>query len=163
MAFAGQGKARDAAAEQKRFERERAVVPAASMYLLNNTAADILGLAAAMLDAQIAAARGDTEKSLAEWRRAAALDAKIAYDEPPAWFYPVSQSLGAELLRAGRPADAEKGCRDLLETRPRDGRLLYGLWQSLLAQKRDSEAILVQTQYEDAWKNATVKLTVDDL
>jgi len=163
MAFAGQGKARDAAAEQKRFERERAVVPAASMYLLNNTAADILGLAAAMLDAQIAAARGDTEKSLAEWRRAAALDAKIAYDEPPAWFYPVSQSLGAELLRAGRPADAEKVFRDLLETRPRDGRLLYGLWQSLLAQKRDSEAILVQTQYEDAWKNATVKLTVDDL
>jgi Flp pilus assembly protein TadD len=87
----------------------------------------------------------------------------IAYDEPPAWLYPVRQSLGAALLRAGRSADAEKVFRDVLETRPRDGRLLFGLWQSLLAQKRDSEAILVRAQYEDAWKNATEKLTVDDL
>jgi hypothetical protein len=53
--------------------------------------------------------------------------------------------------------------RDVLATNPRDGRLLFGLWQSLLAQKRDSEAILVQAQYEDAWKNATVKLTLDQL
>ena len=38
----GQGKVRDAAAEQKRFERERAALPAEAMYLLNNKAADLL-------------------------------------------------------------------------------------------------------------------------
>jgi tetratricopeptide (TPR) repeat protein len=163
MALASQGKARDAAAEQKRFERERAAVPKESMSLLNNSSAAILGLAAATLDAQVAWARGETEKSIAEWRRAVELDAMIAYDEPPAWFYETRQSLGAALLRAGQPAEAEKVFRDVLATNPRDGRLLFGLWQSLLAQKRDSEAILVQAQYEDAWKNATAKLSIDQL
>jgi tetratricopeptide (TPR) repeat protein len=163
MALASQGKARDAAAEQRRFDRERAAVPKESMFLLNNTSADILGLAAAALYAQLAAARGDTEQSIAQWRRAAALDAAIAYDEPPAWFYETRQSLGAALLRAGQAGEAEKVFRDVLATNPRDGRLLFGLWQSLFAQKRDSEAVLVKAQYEDAWKNATVRLAVEDL
>jgi hypothetical protein len=163
MAFASQGKAREGVAEQKRFERERAAVPAEAMYLLNNKASDVLALAAATLDAELAAARGEADKSIDEWRRAASLEAKIAYDEPPAWFYPVRQSVGAALLRAGQAQAAEKEFRETLATRPRDGRLLFGLWQTLLAQKRDSEAILVQQQYEEAWKNATVKLTLDDL
>jgi len=163
MAFAAQGKTRDAGAEQKRFERERAALAPEAMYLLNNKAADVLGLAAATLAAQLAAARGETDKSLGEWRRAAGLEAKLMYDEPPAWLYPVNQSLGAALLRAGQASEAEKVFRETLATHPRDGRLLFGLWQSLLAQKRDSEAILVQQQYEEAWKNATVQLSVDEL
>jgi tetratricopeptide (TPR) repeat protein len=163
MALAGQGKARDALSEQRRFERERAALSPDAMYLLNNKAASLLGLAAATLDAQIAAARGDTEKSIAAWRRAAGLEAELLYDEPPAWLYPVNQSLGAALLAAGQPAAAEKVFRDTLATRPRDGRLLFGLWQSLVAQQRDSEAILVRQQHEEAWKSATVKLTVGDL
>jgi len=162
MALATQGK-QDALNEQKRFERERKALSPDAMYLLNNKAAPVLALAGATLDAQLSAARGETEKSLGEWRRAAGLEAALMYDEPPAWLYPVNQSLGAELLRAGQAQAAEKVFRDTLATHPRDGRLLYGLWQSLLAQKRDSEAILVQQRYEDAWKNATAKLTVDDL
>ena len=60
MALAGQGKARDATAEQRRFERERAAVPPEGQYLINNKAGDMLALAAATLDAQVlAAARGD--------------------------------------------------------------------------------------------------------
>jgi tetratricopeptide (TPR) repeat protein len=163
MALAGGGKARDAAAEQRRFERERAAIAPESLYLLNNKSAALLGLAAATLDAQLAAARGDTEKSLGDWRRAAGLEAALMYDEPPAWLYPVSQWLGAALLKAGQAPAAEKVFRDALATRPRDGRLLFGLWQTLLAQKRDSEAILVQQQHEEAWKNATAPLDVDAL
>lgn len=163
MAFAAQRKVRDAAAEQRRFERERAALDPESMYLLNNKSAPLLELAAATLEAELAAARGETAKSLAEWRRAAQLEAQLLYDEPPAWLYPVSQSLGAALLRSGDATGAEKVFRDTLATRPRDGRLLFGLWQTLLAQKRDSEAILVQQQYEEAWKNATARLTLDDL
>jgi tetratricopeptide (TPR) repeat protein len=163
MALAARGQVREAAAEQRRFERERAALAPESMYLLNNKSAPLLELAAATLEAQLAAARGDTGKSLGEWRRAAALEAALLYDEPPAWLYPVSQSLGAALLRSGDAAAAEKVFRDTLTTRPRDGRLLYGLWQTLLAQKRDSEAILVRQQHEEAWKNATVDLTLDEL
>jgi tetratricopeptide (TPR) repeat protein len=125
--------------------------------------ADILSLAAATLAARIAAARGDSKQAITEWRRAVELEARVQYDEPPAWFYPVRQSLGAMLLRSGRPREAEAVFRETLTKHPRDGRLLFGLWQSLLAQQRDGEARLVEAQFRDAWKGATVPLTLEDL
>jgi tetratricopeptide (TPR) repeat protein len=163
MALAAQGKVRDATAEQRRFERERAAVPPEGQYLINNKAGDVLALAAATLDAQVAAARGDTAASLDGWRRAVSLESALQYDEPPAWFYTVRQSLGAALLRAGNHVQAEQEFRTALATRPRDGRLLYGLWQTLLAQERASEAQLVQGQFARAWRGATTQLTLDDL
>ena len=163
MALAAQGKARDAAAEQRRFERERAAVPPEGQYLINNKAGDLLALAAATLEAQLAAARGDRATSIAAWRRAVTLEAALQYDEPPAWFYPVRQSLGAALLRAGDHAGAERVFREALATHPRDGRLLYGLSQTLQAQGRASEAQLVQQQFARAWRGATMPLTLDDL
>jgi tetratricopeptide (TPR) repeat protein len=163
MALAAQGKARDAAAEQRRFERERAALPPERQYLINNKAADVLALAAATLDAQLAQARGDGAAAAAAWRRALTLEAALQYDEPPAWFYTVRQSLGATLLRAGDHSEAERVFRDALATHPRDGRLLYGLWQTLLAQGRGSEALLVEQQFARAWADATAPLTLDDL
>jgi tetratricopeptide (TPR) repeat protein len=163
MALATQGKASDAAAERQEFESLRKAVPADSQFLINNKASDILALAAATLNAQLAAARGEVPKAIQEWRRAVELEAKIQYDEPPAWFYPVRQSLGATLLRSGKPKEAEAVFRAAIAKQPRDGRLLFGLWQSLAAQKRDSEAALVEQQFNAAWKDATIKLTIEDL
>jgi len=161
--LAGQGKARDAAAEQRRFERERAAVPPESLYLINNKAADILALSAASLDAEVARARGDSAAAVAAWRTAVTRQAALQYDEPPAWFYDVRQGLGAALLRAGAQAEAEQVFRETLATHPRDGRLLYGLWQTLLAQGRGNEAVLVEQEFKRAWADATTPLTLDDL
>jgi Tfp pilus assembly protein PilF len=122
-----------------------------------------LALAAATLDAQLASARGENEKSIQKWRRAVKLESRIQYDEPPAWFYPVRQSLAAALLRNGRAKEAEAVFRGAIQKGPRDGRLLFGLWQSLMAQKRDNEAALVEQQFNAAWKDATVKLCIEDL
>jgi tetratricopeptide (TPR) repeat protein len=163
MALAGQGKTREAGAEQRRFTRERAAVPPESQYLINNKAGSLLALAAATLDAQLAATRGETSAALDGWRRAVTLEAELQYDEPPAWFYTTRQSLGAALLRAGEDDAAEQAFREALATRPRDGRLLYGLWQTLLAQGRASEAQLVQGQFARAWRGATTQLTLDEL
>ena len=91
------------------------------------------------------------------------LEAALQYDEPPAWFYSVRQSLGAALLRAGNHAEAESVFREALATHPRDGRLLFGLWQTLLAEGRGNEAMLVQQQFARAWADATTPLTLDDL
>jgi len=163
MALAGQGKVEDAQAEHKQFESRRQDIPAASQYLLNNTAADLLALAAATLDAQLAWASGDPERSIREWRRAVELESKLQYDEPPAWFYPVRQSLAGALLRNGQAKEAETVFRQATEKHPRDGRLLFGLWQSLLAQQRTNEATLVAQQFGAAWKDATVELRPEDL
>jgi hypothetical protein len=163
MAFAGKGNVREGAAEQRRFERERAAVSPDSLYLINNTAGGVLGLASATLDAQLAAARGEQSAAVAAWRRAVELQAALPYDEPPAWFYTVRQSLGAALLKAGDTAEAERVFRAALAANPRDGRLLFGLWQTLLAQQRGSEAQLVQGEFARAWAGATSRLTLEDL
>lgn len=163
MALAGQGKTREAAAAQKQFEKVRKAVPADSLYLINNKASDVLALAAASLDAELARARGEKEESVRLWRRAVEAEAAIQYDEPPAWFYPVKQSLGGALLRNGQAKEAEAVFREAIEKSPRDGRLLFGLWQSLAAQKRDADAAMVERQFAAAWKDATVQLRIEDL
>jgi Flp pilus assembly protein TadD len=75
----------------------------------------------------------------------------------------VRQSLGAAQLRAGQADAAERTVRDALATHPRDGRLLYGLGQALRAQRRASEAELVDGEFRRAWQTATVPLTLADL
>jgi len=138
-------------------------VPAESLYLINNKAADILALSAATLDAEVARARGDSAASVAAWRTAVTRQAALQYDEPPAWFYDVRQSLAAAQLRAGAHAEAEQVFRETLATHPRDGRLLYGLWQTLLAQGRTNEAVLVEQEFKRAWADATTPLRLEDL
>jgi hypothetical protein len=41
--------------------------------------------------------------------------------------------------------------------------LLFGLWQTLLAQGRANEAVLVQQEFGRAWAGATTQLTLDHL
>lgn len=163
MAHTGRGEAAEADAEARRFEALRAALPADSQYLINNKASDLLALAAATLEARRAAQRGDHEDSIAAWRTALEREAAIQYDEPPAWFYPVRQSLGGALLRAGKPSEAEAVFREALARHPRDGRLLFGLWQSLRAQQRDGEAAFVEQEFRTAWKEATAELRPEDL
>jgi tetratricopeptide (TPR) repeat protein len=163
MALVGQGKLTEAAAEQKEFESLRKSIPAESQFMINNKSSDVLALAAAILDAQLAWARNEKENSIRDWRRAVKHESKLQYDEPPAWYYPVQQSLAAALLRDGKAKEAEAVFRAAVDKRPRDGRLLFGLWQSLLMQKRDSEAALVEQQFNAAWNDATVKLSIEEL
>jgi tetratricopeptide (TPR) repeat protein len=163
MALAGKGRLVEAAAAREEFEASRKALPGETLYMINNKGSDLLALAAATLDAHLAWARGRKEESIREWRRAVELEKSIQYDEPPAWFYPVRQSLAAALLRNGRAREAEAIFRETLGRHPRDGRLLFGLWQSLVAQKRESEAAMVGRQFETAWKGASSKLSIGDL
>lgn len=163
IALAGKGRVGDATAAREKFDALRKTIPAESMFLLNNKSSDVLALAGATLDATLASARGDAQRAIEDWRRAIDLEKTIQYDEPPAWHYPVHQSLGAALLRGGKAAEAEAVFRQAVAKKPRDGRLLFGLWQSLVAQKRESEATLVEQQFRKAWKEATVALRIEDL
>lgn len=45
----------------------------------------------------------------------------------------------------------------------RNGRSLFGLRESLIAQGRTSDARWVQREFETAWKNADTKLRVEEL
>ena len=81
------------------------------------------------------------------WRRAVEAQDALLYDDPPAWYYWIRQSLGATLLRNGRAAEAEIAFREGLRRSPRNPRLLFGLWKCLEAQGRSSDADWVQREF----------------
>ncbi len=69
--------------------------------------------------------RGDRRAPGADRRRRARADGggrhpgrPLAFTEPPPWYYPVRQSLGAALLQGGRPVDAEAVYREDLRWNP---------------------------------------------
>jgi tetratricopeptide (TPR) repeat protein len=106
--------------------------------------------------AELAAARGDHATAIASLREAVAIEDAIPYDEPPGWHAPVRQSLGAVLLDAGRPVDAEAVYREELQRNPENGWSLFGLAQSLKVQGKETAAI--DDRFKVAWKNADIEL-----
>ena len=91
----------------------------------------VLEVAQAVVLARVAQAEGDNTAAIGHWRKAAETEDTIPYMEPPFWYYPVRQSLGAALLKDGKPEEAEKEFNAALEhargsawaaIRPRSGR-----------------------------------------
>jgi tetratricopeptide (TPR) repeat protein len=162
MALAATGKLSDAEAERKAFASAVEQVPEKQSFGFD-PAKTVLQIPADMLDAQIAEARGDRKAAIDSLRKAVAVQDTLAYNEPPDWYYSVRESLGGLLLRAGQAAEAEKVFREDLVRNPRNGRSLFGLWQSLKAQNMTADAEWARREFEAAWKDADTQLSVGDL
>src|SRR5439155_7551634 len=117
-----------------------------------------LAIAGKHLAGTIAAKGGHTAEAVKLLREGVALEDELIYDEPPDWDLPLRQPLGAVLLAAERPAEAEKAYREDLKRYPRNGWSLYGLAQSLKAQGKAAEAATVEEQFRKTWQKADVKL-----
>ena len=93
--------------------RERAYIEAlAKRYVpmfSPNTMASVLRIAPESLAGEIAAARKDFDRAVAHLDRAVRLEDGLVYTEPSEWVYPTRHQLGAVLLAAGRPHEAETG------------------------------------------------------
>ncbi len=165
VALARTGQADQAAAARTALQTTTAAVPAEALFGGTGleSARTILGLAALVLDARIAAARGSQADAIRLWTSAVAAADKVPYDEPPVWFYPVRESLGAALFTAGRTAEAERVFREDLARNPRNGRSLFGLRECLVKQGKTADAEWVTLAFDAAWKNADVTLTIEGL
>jgi tetratricopeptide (TPR) repeat protein len=106
VAFAVRSRMDDAERERERFAAAVGRVPE-TRYLFNNTCLDILAVAAAMLDGEVAYRRGDHEEAFSHLRRAIALDDCLPYDEPWGWMQPTRHAYGALLLEQGEVELAE--------------------------------------------------------
>jgi tetratricopeptide (TPR) repeat protein len=164
------GSAYTALKQPEQAQKERNALAAAIQSLpadippdFNNPAKTALELSLTVLDARMAEARGDRTHAIALWKQAVATLDTFAYNEPADWYYPVRESLGGALLRNGQPAEAEAVFRRDLEKNPGSGRSLFGLWQSLVLEHRPDDAAFVKTQFDEAWKHATITLRVEDL
>jgi tetratricopeptide (TPR) repeat protein len=124
-----------------------------------NTAAAIFGPAPEVLAGELAAARKDYGTAIAHLERAVRLEDGLVYTEPSEWHYPPRHALGAVLLAAGRPAEAETVYWDDLRRNADNGWALFGLAQALRAQGRTDEAAGIQARFDKAWTRADVKPT----
>ncbi len=120
---------------------------------------EVLTLARNVLAGEIAAAAGRTDEAVASLREALEHEDALIYQEPPDWYVPVREILGAVLLEAGRPGEAEKAYREDLAKLPDNGWSLFGLAQALDAQGRDAEARVVRDRLNEIWAAADFQLT----
>ncbi|BAU42829.1 tetratricopeptide repeat protein [Leptolyngbya sp. O-77] len=160
MALAAKGEGQAAAQELKALKAIAAdpALEGVTIWDINSTA-DLLKIGVEVLSGELAAKRGDVYGAIAHLEAGVALQDQLNYDEPAPWYSPVRQNLGAMLLQAGRPAEAEQVFRDDLAIYPHNGWSLYGLAQSLEAQGKTDEARQTRAQFRSAWQHADVMLT----
>ena len=122
-----------------------------------NAAADVFGVCGPYLEGEIAYRKGDFDVALSKLREAVKREDALKYDEPPDMTVPSRHALGAVLLAAGRPKEAETVYREDLVRYPENGWSLQGLARALRAQKTPREAARVEARFRKAWARADVE------
>jgi len=117
----------------------------------NIPAPDVLELARTVVEARIALAEGQLPAARSAFEQAVAIQDRLAYSEPPFWYYPVGQSLGAVLLRLGELNAAEDAFRASLVRAPNSGWALYGLSEVYRRMGRMDAAADVARRLDAAW------------
>jgi len=163
VAFAGKGDAAGAGSAQQAFAEAAAKIPGETPVGVLNTAGQMFAVARPLLAGRIAAAEGNHAAAVDHYRTAVAAEDLLVYDEPPTWYYPVRETLGAALIAAGRPADAEQVFKDDLRYNPKNGRSLFGLWKAIEAQGRNADAARAGAEFRRVWSVADVTLRLADL
>ncbi|WP_367318957.1 tetratricopeptide repeat protein [Streptomyces sp. HUAS ZL42] len=166
VAFSATGRITEAEAERELFREAVARVPETRM-LFNNTCADILAIASAMLDGELEYRKGNHEAAFAALERSIELDDDLPYDEPWGWMQPTRHAYGALLLEQGRVTEAEAVYRadlGLDGTLPRPSQhpgnvwALHGFHECLVRLGKVGEAQIVAQQLKLAAALADVPI-----
>jgi tetratricopeptide (TPR) repeat protein len=166
VALSATGRIAEAEAERRLF-REAVPRVQQTRMLFNNTCADILAVASAMLDGELEYRKGDHDAAFAALERSIALDDGLPYDEPWGWMQPTRHAYGALLLEQGRVEEAEAvyradlGLDDALPRalqHPVNVWSLHGLHECLVRLGKPGEAQLVAQQLKLAAAMADVPI-----
>jgi tetratricopeptide (TPR) repeat protein len=164
VACAATGDIPGAEAARDDFRAAKAAVPETRM-LFNNTCADILGVAEAMLEGEVSYRKGDFDEAFDHLRRSVEMDDNLPYDEPWGWMQPTRHALGALLLEQERIEEAEAVYRADLGfdktlaracQHPNNVWSLHGMHECLLRLGREDEAILLKPSLDIALARADV-------
>lgn len=149
----------DVAGARREAEALRGIVSGGELEGLGlefNPSSDVVRIADGVLSGWVEAAAGEFDAAIAALREAVTREDALLYGEPPEWTVPTRQDLGAVLLVAERPADAERVFREDLDRFPDNGWSLHGLAAALRAQGREAEAASVEADLERVWRTADV-------
>ena len=121
-------------------------------------ASALLQIADDLLQGEIAQAANDNKTAVAKFTAAVAGQDLLPYTEPPFWYYPTRQSLGAALLKAGNAKEAQAVFEKDLEQYPHNGWSTSGLIEALEAQGKTDEAAMHREHFKAMWQFADVAL-----
>jgi tetratricopeptide (TPR) repeat protein len=168
VAHAALGEVPAAEAEQALFRAAAKRVPE-SRYIHNVRCVQLLAIAEAMLEGEIAYRRGAHDAAFASLRTAIALEDDLPYDEPWGWMQPVRHALGALLLEQGRTEEAEAVYREDLglggalpraQVHPDNLWALRGLLDCLERRGETAEAALIRQRVTFAAARADLSVEV---
>jgi len=163
MALAATGKLAAAKVEQQAVrEALEDASPDETFAMSPNRSRDVVKIASDVLAAKLATARNDGNEAIAQLRDAVAIQDGMKYAEPPSWFYPVRESLGAALFLGGQVSEAEQVFREDLRRNPRNPRSLFGLLQVVRSRGSSYDAGFVQRELDAAWKGDLRQLNLHD-
>ena len=128
-----------------------------------NSLTDILAVSISMIEARIAEAEHRDLDELRSLRNAVNIEDGLAYNEPRDWFVSCRHALGAALLAAHKPDQAEAVYRDDLRNNPDNGWALFGLQAALRAQGKVGEAARTYQTFKSAWRHADIRLSASVL
>jgi len=126
-------------------------------------ARETLRIAMHVAHGRIAQSQKDWTAAVQHFEAAVALEDKLAYSEPPNWYYPTRQSLGASLALAGDLDEAEKVLRVSLQRWPNNGWALYGLTHIYEQRGNRADARAAKRLLRKAWLGNSDTLTLTRL
>ena len=121
----------------------------------NIPARETAQLAAHVLRARIAQGKHDLDTAQREFETAVKLQDSLPYMEPPYWYFPVRQSLGALLVLRGQTERAREVFGQSLARTPNNAWALFGLSEAYAREGRKREARVVARRFERAWIGET--------
>jgi tetratricopeptide (TPR) repeat protein len=157
---------KDPAAARKEAQAIQAIVKNTDWSVLTLwgiPAEPVLNVAAEVVLARAAQAENNQEVAIASLKKAAETQDTIPYMEPPFWYYPVRQSLGAALIMTGKPDEAQKEFAAALERERNSAWVLYGIKE---AAKAKGDAAAAQKAADDlakVWKGDPAMLALGRL
>ncbi|QIG55090.1 hypothetical protein G6N82_13885 [Altererythrobacter sp. BO-6] len=163
VALARSGNDAGFASEIAAMQRLKSDPQMAAMLDAGFPAPDIIDLAIHVAHGRQAQARGQYMDAAEHYRQAQAIEKIIPYNEPPYWYYPIAQSLGASLYQAGRYREASAAFREALFKAPNNGWALYGLAQSERRLGHRPEARAAEAALAKAWVGDREWLRMDRL
>jgi len=119
----------------------------------------LMGIAMNILKGELAAATKDYSSAIALLKQAVAWEDENPYMEPAYWAHSARLVLGAVLLEAGKPAEAETVYLEDLKSNPENGWALFGLAKAYEAEGKPVEASKAMARHELAWTGADISLT----
>jgi tetratricopeptide (TPR) repeat protein len=123
-----------------------------------NSMAQVLAIAREVLAGEIAMEDCRPDAAVGHLATAVSLEDTLTYVEPSDWYVPARHNLGAALLAADKPAEAEAVYRKDLEIYPDNGWALLGLEQSLRAQGKGAQAKAARLGFERIWSRADIEI-----